>query len=119
MVEIKEGPELDRAVAEAIGLICTHQVLYSDIRFWADPRDGTNTVPRTFNPSTNLNNAFHAAEVVGLFNDSHRVIHKDNEDGTWEVADIFANIEVILASEDTPSLAICAAILKVMEKTLK
>jgi hypothetical protein len=118
VVEIKEGPELDRAVAQAIGLICTHRVLGSDIEFYVDPQDGTDTVPRTFNPSTNLNDAFRAAEAVAKdFYGSVELppcITVDNRTG-WR-----CTIEDSPEGRGkTPALAICAAILKVTEKKLK
>lgn len=118
MEKISEGPELDQAVAEAIGLVCTHRVLGSNIIFWSDPQAALDA-PRTFEPSTNLNNAFRAAEAVGLFNDNHRVLRKDTSDETWEIADVFFNRETIVASEGTPALAICAAVLKNSEEALK
>ena len=64
MIEIKEGAELDRAVASAIGLINTHRLLNSETPLFVDPRAGTSAVPKTFSPSTDLNNAFFAAESV-------------------------------------------------------
>ena len=99
MAKTSRFPEIDLAVAEAIEL--TNSV------------DGT---PAVIRPSTDLNDAFLAASLAGLFNDSHRVLRKDVSDETWEIADVFFNRELIVSSEDTPELAICAAILKVTER---
>lgn len=114
MVETKSGPELDRAVAAAIGLLCTSRVLGADIEFWADPR-APREVPRTFNPSVDLNDAFYAADAIGLFNESYRGICKEPSDDTWGVVDVLSNCERVISSEDTPSLAICAAILELVK----
>ena len=111
MVEIKEGLELDRAIASAIGMTCTHRVLSSDIEFWYDPR-APREVPRTFNPSTNLNNAFQAAEVIGVFN-NYRMLRKNRL--YWEVIEIGESLDRIISSGETPALAICAAVLDIRE----
>jgi hypothetical protein len=110
VIEIKEGIDLDRAIAGVIGLICTQRVLGSDIEFYVDPGAGTLAVPRTFKPSTNLNDAFHAAEKVELF--PGRWL------GTlvtgWTIMEL--HTQNVVGPEDgcsTPALAICAAILKV------
>lgn len=90
MIEIKEGPELDRAVAEAIGL-----------KEWCSP-------------SMDLNEAFYVAELAGLFNvvrDGHEVHLAKTIDGEWEI--LMGGSEMgYLTRESTPALAICAAILK-------
>jgi len=114
MTEIKAGPDLDRAVAEAIGLVCTHRVLGSDMQFFSDPRDPLAGL-MTFIPSTDLNYAFRAAEMAGVFSENQIVLRRDNTDETWEVAEVFPSCEIILASEDTPHLAICQAVLKIVE----
>ena len=108
MVEIKAGPELDRAVAEAIGLVSTHRVLGSDIEFWSDPR-APREAPRTFHPSMDLNDAFYAGEAVGLFT-SVRSIRPNRYH--WEVIEDGDPLERIISKGDTPALAICAAILE-------
>lgn len=114
MIEIKEGIDLDRAIAGVIGLVCTQRVLGSDIEFYADPRAGTLAVPRTFKPSTDLNDAFRAAEAAGLFDgtrDGPEVHLAKTIDGMWEI--LIGGSEMgYLTREATPALAICAAILK-------
>lgn len=106
VIEIKEGPELDRAVAEAIGLINSHR----RVELFIDPRDGKDAAPRTFNPSTDLNDAFKAAEVFGVIN-SYRVLRTNRHH--WEIYEIGESLDRVVSSGETPALAICAAILKV------
>lgn len=113
MVEIKVGSELDRAIAEAIGLVSTHKVLGSEIVFWADPR-APREVPRTFNPSVDMNDAFYAAEAAGLFTverDGPEVHLAKTIDGQWEILTGGSEMGYV-SREDTPCLAICAVILK-------
>lgn len=112
MIEVKEGIDLDRAIAGVIGLICTQRVLGSDIEFYVDPRAGTNAVPRTFKPSTNLNDAFQAAEVTGVFS-NYRVLRKNRHH--WEVYEIGEDLDRVVSSGETSALAVCAAILKLEE----
>jgi len=108
-IEIKAGVELDRAVAGVIGLICTQRVLGSDVEYYVDPRDGTSAIPERFQPSTDLNAAFAAAEAVGLF-DFHTIDHYCPK---WQVRPVSMPEDCIPVSEgETPALAICAAILK-------
>lgn len=111
MVKISEGIELDRAIAGAIGLICTQRVLGSDIEFYVDPRDGTSAVPRAFKPSTDLLDAFSAAFQSGLIN-NYRVLRMNRLQ--WEIMEIGDPLEKVISIEDTLPLAICAAILKVL-----
>jgi hypothetical protein len=137
MTEIKPGPELDIAVAEAIGRpLDQHYGLYhckSCHRYKIDRytmRDGCfcdcdmppgGPVPRLeyvesgFRPSTDLNAAFAAAEAVGLFDEwalTHSMVSwriTPAKQGLWF-------IDPVLALEFTPALAICAAILKLKEE---
>ena len=103
-----EGPDLDRAVAEAIGLVCTHRVLGSGLQFFSDPRDPLPGL-RAFQPSTDLNDAFHAAEETGLFEGRWlgRLVTG------WAIMDL-ETMNVVGQDRgcSTPALAICAAILK-------
>jgi len=118
VIEIKEGPDLDLAVAEVIGLVCQAMVLGNGMQFFFDPRDPLPGL-RTFLPSTNLDDAFRAAEAVGLFNvvrDGPEVHLAKTIDGQWEILTGGSEMGYI-AREATPALAICAAILKV--KTLE
>lgn len=90
-VEIKPGPELDQAVAEAAGLY--------------ERQDASDPV----NPSTDLRAAFAMAGRVGLFKQygyceaiGQHVISKTVPVKCWGDT---------IAHEETPALAICAAIL--------
>jgi hypothetical protein len=112
MIEIKEGIDLDRAIAGVIGLICTQRVLGSDIEFYVDPRAGTNAVPRTFKPSVDLNDAFQAAEmsfrdytIKKLGTDKYEFeCYFKGDDGRSRCGEYAS-----------PCLAICAAIMKLEE----
>lgn len=119
MIEIKAGLDLDRAIAGVIGLICTHRVLGSDIEFYVDPRAGANEVPRMFKPSTDLNDAFQAAEVAGLFDvvrNGPEVHLAKTIDGEWEILTGGSEMGYV-TRKDTPALAICGAILKLSKGT--
>ena len=143
MIEIKPGPELDRAVAEAIGWTppripkkqhptplppCPpfsdyfHPPIeveqWRSNYHWRRPRGECHKEPDHF--STDLNATFAAAEKVGLFTrDGMRFLRRDI-DGAWIVETIVAitpdesALEGVHAS--TPALAICAAILKLKNK---
>lgn len=111
MAKISEGAELDFAVAEACKLNAT--VYYN--------HDLTKNVclllpsEKPFNPSSDLNDAFHAAEAVTKdFYGSVELppcITIDNRTG-WK-----CTIEDFPEGRGrTPALAICAAILKVLGK---
>ena len=105
MVDIKSGSELDRAVAEAIGW----RIDPSRPLDWI----GSNGVSvEEFRPSVDLNDAFDAAEAVWLFKDGDHVLRQEASDESWEVARLYSSSEVIVSSEATPALAICAAILE-------
>lgn len=113
-----EGPDLDRAVAEAIGLVCALQSHDIPLRssdgkqFFSDPRDPLPGL-RAFQPSTDLNDAFHAAEETGLFEGRWlgRLVTG------WAIMDL-ETMNVVGQDRgcSTPALAICAAILKVLGK---
>lgn len=102
-VEMKAGPELDRAVAEAIG--------------WSSCR-GCDFPPAEFRPSIDLNSAFVAAELIDLFqNFVVTPAYQDCE--AWGVWTPEALAGVVLggdgdpiASYPTAALAICGAILE-------
>ena len=71
----------------------------------------------TFNPSIDLNDAFYAAEAIGLFNverDGPETHIAKTIDGQWEILTGGSEMGYI-AREETPSLAICAAILKMAQ----
>ena len=125
MIEIKPGAELDRAVAEAVGLtwpvverperrvVGLYEVIPGNaVKVGA--RDDLVTDAMIPNYSTDLNAAFAAAEKVGLF-DKYRLGRLNN--GDWELVlncDCPMEDEFI-ACERTPTLAMCAAILELKE----
>lgn len=135
MVEIKAGAELDRAVAEAAGYDAT--IYYShDLE-----KNVCLLLPseESFSPSVDLNYAFAAAEKAFdcLLPVSTNVVKVDRERRRWIVERVTNDegiatryrcaLEVfneedyyehfwqdeVEAFEDTPALAICAAILEV------
>ena len=119
-VETKAGPELDCAVAEAMGW-ARGTVDAAAAFFWFS-EDGIAQFPvKEFKPSTDLNVAFAAAEKVGLF-------MCDTQDGPGTNLRLFRGgggfwwitngnrRPVVQFSARTPALAICAAILKLKEK---
>lgn len=114
IANIEAGPECDRAVAEACGLNAKTGrggVLHVINCEW-----------KMFCPSTDLNDAFFAAERVGLFEwgntddkfSGHcgRWVGKEN-DGVWSVAVVgwSGSIDEIEGKAPTAALAICRAIL--------
>ncbi len=136
MNTIKPGPELDRAVAEAVGwthkicvgyrdeagndldaaeaisagcsLLAVRKLIYKTV----DAKTGGKYIPRY---STDLNAAFEAAEKVGLFSETFwRTLGMDEFGETWGVFEQDGAVKKTVAGEnhDTPALAICAAILK-------
>jgi len=71
-----------------------------------------------FEPTTDLNAAFAAAEKVGLFSETFwRTLGMDELGETWGVFDQDGWMKGTIAGDqhDTPALAICAAILKLKE----
>ena len=112
-VEIKPGPELDWAVAEAVG-VGVHRVKEST-RWQRDD----NLYP--FIPSIDLNEAFAAAEKVELFvggactTRTPGDLRKDSH-GQWAVLLRTGCYSEDTVRADTPALAICAAILKLGEE---
>lgn len=132
MVEIKPGPELDRAVADVVGdpYPRAHDWEYTGLggyetcffrckrcgRVEADysnpgynPKD-----PCLIHYSTDLNATFAAAEKVGLFTDGSVYLTQDIH-GEWYVGQ-WATGKFLGRSMTFPTV-ICAAILKLKEKT--
>lgn len=115
MVEIKPGYELDRAVAEAIGLKATHKVLGGGYYF-VRPCDEMEAFPVKFAPSVDLNAAFFAAEksafanCEGLFTDWQLCRRANAPKRTGWVIECDGCPATSLYP--TPALAICAAILE-------
>lgn len=120
ILEIKAGPELDRAVAEAIGLVYEQRPSpdrharecfgMQKTGWW----DGDQYVCFRNAPtySTDLNVAFAAAEKVGLFEEAWFTVNANNGNGVvyWEQNGNPNEGDAIEVA--TPALAICAAILK-------
>ena len=110
--------ELDMAVAKACGLV----VVLHDGRILITPRewDESRGIEHTtcegnvacvlFNPSTDLNAAFAAAEKVSVL---LKGVHVEQTLDTWWCSLNGKDHGVFAA---TPALAICAAILKLKEK---
>ena len=120
-MEIKEGPELDRAVAEAIGLLWTGP--YGSRRGGGQKFcwPGETVPPRyvdvggTWSPSTDLNAAFEAADKVGLFDkNKHDAILGKTSSGQWEI--VWGTDDEDTVTAPSPALAICAALLELKEK---
>jgi hypothetical protein len=112
---MRAGVELDRMVAGVVGLKCTHRVLGTEEEYYVDPRDGVVSVPAEFHPSTDLNDAFSAAEDAGVFS-NYRVLRTNRRH--WEVVEIGHKLDRLISPGETPALAICAAILtlRVLER---
>ncbi len=107
-MEIKAGAELDLAVAEACGVKGWIESLRNEVTGYESPErfvlaDSLETV--FWEPSTDLNDAFSAAERAGMFLELNCLA-----DG-W-MATTHAMRGKSPSIESTPSLAICAAILE-------
>ena len=110
MSKIEAGPELDMAVAEAIGENAT---IYYNHEL---AKNICLLVPSemAFEPSTDLNAAFEAAEKVGLFTGALVYVGR-KECGDWVVNRVPSHDSLAVQKygvDDTPALAICAAILE-------
>lgn len=122
VIEIKPGPELDQAVAKAIGWVYEErphpgytleaQTLLGAllVGWWYEDKYVAYKVPSY---STDLNAAFAAAEVVGLFTDGDVYLTPDIH-GEWWIGQ-WASGKVFGRSA-TPALAICAALLELKEQ---
>jgi len=120
---LQEGPDLDRAVAKAIGLKRSDR----RVELFVDPRQGKDAPLIEFIPSIDLNDAFRAGDYAGLFDvvrDGPEVHLAKTIDGQWEIltgatgyigAGICGEMGY-LTRESTPALAICAAILKLASR---
>ncbi len=124
-VAIEVGRELDRAVADAIGLVYAHrrhldkstrEILGGEKVGWWDGDKYVGHDTPAF--STDLNAAFAAAEKVGLFED---YVLRQHSNGLWAMCigvEDDGRVEYINFTPNgyaTPALAICAAILKLKE----
>jgi len=132
-VEIKPGPELDRAVAEVIGdpLDRSHDWEHTGLSGYHvsffrcracgdlgadewepydDPED-----PCIKPYSTDLNAAFAAAERAGLFSETFwRTLGMDELGETWGVFEQDGSVKRSVGRDQapTPALAICEAVLE-------
>ena len=137
-IEIKAGPELDQAVAKAIGWRqqCDWQDegladFYSKVYRCRNCNDvdlsddGSGVNQECIPPySTDLNAAFEAVEKAGLFTldgpDTFLGRHPVAEWKVWVAigeAKTTSDTSGLTFYEPTPALAICAAILKLKEET--
>ncbi len=134
-VDVVADAELDQAVAEAYGLTkakTTHGIRWQDednsIRVIPSPcdcefGDGFSSCEH-WSPSTDLNAAFGAAEKVGLFQECGHILGRElaANGGMWFVNHTDDRVAEFsdcsqVGRGATPALAICAAILKLKEKT--
>jgi hypothetical protein len=117
-IEIKPGGELDAAVAEACGIegcIKQMELPNGDLsRGFFYISYGSMANDQFWSPSTDFNAAFRAAAKVGLFRMFHRFLSDDEVSG-YAVYESNDDGFSVLASGETPALAICAAILKLSE----
>lgn len=118
MIAIEQGVELDRAVAEAIGW----SIIAGFPHDWHDERGRTWPISG-FRPSYDMNAAFAAAERV--FPHGFALHTPGVPVGGWKEFRCIAGTGwdgdrasgQIQVEADTPALAICAAILKLKEKS--
>jgi hypothetical protein len=120
-VEIKEGLELDHAVVVAAGIphVVGVSCIFVSHREWDEMRGIEHPTCEgdiaciEFYPSTDLNDAFAAAEKVGLFSETFwRTLGMDELGETWAVFEQDGCVKKTVVGEHaTPALAICAAIL--------
>lgn len=111
---MKPGPETDLAVAKACGIV-VQEIGGKLVRSKKLDAPGGWAFP-DFQPSTDLNDAFVAAEKVGLFRSGLTLgFYKKcwRNDGGWWITPGCGPVDPPMFS--TPALAICAAILKLAE----
>ncbi len=130
MVEIKAGPELNLAVAEAIGVVAVHEWELTDLsshfmsvyeckncgdQVMAEGKPLDDPGDLCLAPcSTDLNAAFAAAEKVGVFDENRFFRDKRTEQYGLSPTNILSTRMFPMAA--TPALALCVAILKLKEK---
>jgi hypothetical protein len=108
--ELEAGPELDAAVARAIGLNWKNATR-TTMSAWYYPDDsGHATLPEF---SEDLNAAFEAAEKCGLFAQKFAELSFDRTKSEWRVyQSSYASFSV---AGPTAAVAICRAILRLSE----
>lgn len=118
-IEIKPGPELDAAVAEAIGaesIAIEHGVCRCSVGRKLSNKLCFN---RIFEPSIDTEVAFEAAQLIELFESRSAKRLLQRNDGQWVVIEYQSGVSVYdmdrVGIGETPALAICAAILKLSE----
>ena len=107
-IKIKDRTELDKLVAAAIGMAWYGSRTIMEAWWHKDGNRCRRTLP---NFSIDLNDAFMAAEEVGLF-DRYALTYLQGE---WRITPAVAGLwfaDPVIAQATTPALAICAAILK-------
>lgn len=120
------GPETDLAVAKACGYVAEVMQLQTRICFRTaglnEPIDavwrkvfGEQERRLPFRPSTDLNDAFLAADKFGLFDGEFRCALGKWTGIHWKLIWDTEEGQPDLPMADTPALAICAAILKLAE----
>ena len=127
MIEIKAGFELDLAVARAAGFEVVDSRPMDD-EVWVVNPSGRDS--RMIAPSADLNAACAAAEKAGLFDGGPQDVHLGmTNDKRWEILIGATGYQGVIGGtvvcgemgyvsrEPTPALAICAAILKLKEKS--
>ena len=126
MIEIKEGPELDRAVAIAVGFRRVIQIgpkpdfsqpPFLDTRPAELVEVGADDerMPKEIIPnySSNLNMTFAAANKVS----DYFVLNKcEFTEGKWDCKLVATDLATEWYRADTPALAICAAILEAKKR---
>ncbi len=117
MKEIIPGPKLDRIIAEAVGMTWHGTLDHQTSAWWnRDSKRCRGTLPSF---SADLNDAFMAANEVGLFTPQEN----DRGSGPWvslhrgPLGWFVKSDETCIGCGrgDSPALAICAAILKLKE----
>ena len=118
---LEAGPELDAKIAELCGINVVPCENRGRIVKKGEHYDQLEGIPYIgkygdfFEPSTDLNAAFEAAENCGLFD---RHVLGQTGDSRWAIwaDDMVVDRTCISVKESTPSLAICAAILALKGK---
>lgn len=118
-MDTEAGPQLDMAVAKACGF--KPRVIHDFDRgaiVHIETGRSVAGVPllREFSPSVDVNNAFEAAEKVGLFGSNggwlFRFLGEGDHPGTWAIYEYYDKLKVVAGNAPSAAVAICLAILK-------